>query len=511
MASPVPASSVSLRGLCARLPVATARRMQPAAAAAAAAAADRTVAPNHCCSWCGVRPPRHLQRMPSRGFAAHRLLHAHYAGELGAAAAAKAARLRTAAVTATPPGERLCLPPSLVLLLQRPVLLQQRRQLQRSNYLLHPAKQHHQQQRDAAEAAPGAAVSGVVAAKNTVKEASVAMCSLPSEGSQAPLQLGAAFAPQPPRRAFEERRRWSPWWKVCLFVLGIASPFAAAAAAFRALLHQREQQHEVAQLAAADVEEALKAAQRRFLLTLLCHSCCCCTAQVLLLVVLVSFPYPPPAPAAAAASSPKTFRVVVGGSTCILFCASESDKRILAGRVDPHLPETRVLRLPKEEVITGIPNNALTHLIAGRRSPVALPFNFVHFPLSASTAVARQVKEGHNLLLALLYVDPHSGDSVMLSGVAAAVDAVAYKSYYWKTSWGALFPGGSVSADYELIKFVPSSISIDLSAAGAPIRLFRVVNEDSIFWAFEGACSDGSKQAGGEQRQLTAAAAAASS
>ncbi|KAL8454778.1 hypothetical protein Emag_001311 [Eimeria magna] len=497
-----------LQGLRPRLLVAAARRMHSAAAAPAASAAscaDRTVAANPCCCCCGLRPPSDLQRMPSRGFNACRKLAAAAgkgASPKAAAATAGADTATTAAATAaaTPPAEQPPHPATLLLLLQRPaVLLEQRRHLHRSTCLLHPGKQQQEQQQqqqgDAAEAATGAAVDGFTAAKETVEAASAGVSHQPSQDPQAPLQLRAAFAPQPavrlvpaaaaasvvaaatvavaaerteapvPRRPPEERRRWSTWWKVSLFVLGAASPFVAAAVIFRALLQQRQQQHELAQLATADVEEALKAAQR----------------------------------------------VVVGGATCILISASESDNRIFAGRVDPHLPESRVLRLPKEEVIPGVPNNAVTHLIAGRRSPVSLPFNFVHFSLKATSAVARQIREGQKLLLALLYVDPHSGDSVMLSGVAAAVDASAYKSYYWKTSWGAVFPGGSMSPDYELVKFVPSSVSIDLSAAGAPIRLSRVVTDDSIFWAFENACGDRSTHAhaDGNQHHLTAAAAVA--
>ncbi|KAL8454427.1 hypothetical protein Emed_000148 [Eimeria media] len=541
MAAPIPLTCVSFGGLAPRLLVRATRRMHSAAAAAASAApaascADRIIATSPCCSCCGVRPIRHLQRMPSRGSGACRLLHTRYAGDLAAAVAAKAASPIAAAATAaavtattaaraaaaTPPAGHDRLSSSLLLLLQRPVLLEQRRQLHRSHYLLHPGKQQQQQQGDAAEAAPSAAVDGATAAKETVEAASAGVSPLPSQDSQAPLQLRAAFAPQPPKRPPEERRRWSTWWKVCLFLLGTASPFVAAAVIFRALLQQRQQQHEVAQLATADVEEALKAAQRRAFYSQWSAvnvpaaqlKSCCWSALTVAAAAAAAAGCFPGYQRRRQAEGDELFvglllQVVVGGATCILLSASESSNRFLAGRVDPHLPETRVLRLPKEEVISGIPNNALTHLIAGRRSPVSLPFNFVHLPLRATSEVARQIKEGQKLQLALLYVDPHSGDSVMLSGVAAAVDVSAYKSYYWKTSWGALFPGGSMSPDYELIKFVPSSISIDLSAAGAPIRLSRVVTEDSIFWAFENACSDGSTHADKEQQHAPAAAGAA--
>lgn len=230
--------------------------------------------------------------------------------------------------------------------------------------------------------------------------------------------------------------------KVALFAAISSSPFVAAALLFKSLLREKQQQQESAAHAAADAESALKAAQE----------------------------------------------IVAASPVCICIAGSSKGGRVCSTAVDPHLPESRVLRLPSAEVVKGVANNALTNLLAGQRSSFSLPFNFVHFALGAASELLARLSAGEPL--SLLYIDRSTGDSVLLTGIAAVVEAPAYRSHYWRASWGFSLPGGPASADYKLIKFVPSAISVDLAARGpsrwAPITLTRVIAEDSISWELHG-------------------------
>lgn len=226
-----------------------------------------------------------------------------------------------------------------------------------------------------------------------------------------------------------------------MFAALSVSPLVFAAVLFKSLLERRRHEILTAESAATDEAEALKLAQQ----------------------------------------------IISGGSSCLCLASSGDQSPLVSLRVEPHLPETRVLRLPTEEVVGGITNNPLTNLFAGERSRFSLSLNFIHFALSSSSDLLPAIAAGRPI--SLLYVDPTSGDSVVLSGLVAIVDAPAYKSHYWRSSWGAYLPGGPSDADYKLVKFVPSSISIDLDARGPakwqPIKLRRVITEDSIFWAFD--------------------------
>ncbi|XP_026192512.1 uncharacterized protein LOC34622959 [Cyclospora cayetanensis] len=259
--------------------------------------------------------------------------------------------------------------------------------------------------------------------------------------SEAPLPLRAAFAAQPSPSEPPPKRRWGPWLKVSLFGIISVSPFVGAAFLFKSLMQQRQEEQATAMLAAADTETALRTAQQ----------------------------------------------LVSRATTCVCIAGGAKGGRIISTAVEPHLPETRVLRLPTKDVIEGIPNNALTYLLAGERGSFSLPFNFVHFGISASSALLSKVTAGESL--ALLYVDSTSGGSVLLTGVAAVLDLPAYKAHYWRNCWEPTLPGGSSSPDYKLIKFVPSSIAIDLPSRGKakwkPIKLSRIITEESIYWALD--------------------------
>lgn len=101
--------------------------------------------------------------------------------------------------------------------------------------------------------------------------------------------------------------------------------------------------------------------------------------------------------------------------------------------VEPHLPESRVLRLPEKDVIEGIPNNHLTDIFTGKESPrvpggdfkfyhcetdtitsalsfalcaaersaFAVPFNFIHFAVSKQSEICRRLSDGE--AISLLY------------------------------------------------------------------------------------------------------------
>ncbi|OEH74988.1 hypothetical protein cyc_06893 [Cyclospora cayetanensis] len=130
---------------------------------------------------------------------------------------------------------------------------------------------------------------------------------------------------------------------------------------------------------------------------------------------------------------------------------------------------------------------SVLNTVVCERGSFSLPFNFVHFGISASSALLSKVTAGESL--ALLYVDSTSGGSVLLTGVAAVLDLPAYKAHYWRNCWEPTLPGGSSSPDYKLIKFVPSSIAIDLPSRGKakwkPIKLSRIITEESIYWALD--------------------------
>lgn len=67
------------------------------------------------------------------------------------------------------------------------------------------------------------------------------------------------------------------------------------------------------------------------------------------------------AEAAIAAAVVALFRIEVAScriSCCFCCCWC-------AASVDPHLPESRVLRLPTKNLVKGMENNSLTYLVAG--------------------------------------------------------------------------------------------------------------------------------------------------
>ncbi|PFH38693.1 hypothetical protein BESB_010350 [Besnoitia besnoiti] len=209
--------------------------------------------------------------------------------------------------------------------------------------------------------------------------------------------------------------------------------------------------------------------------------------------------------------------VVSGGARC--FCLPvDSDGELKATiPLEPHLPESGLLRLPEKDVIPGVRNNALTDLFVAKQSEFSLPFNFIHFALHRSGAVyktltshptqgtdSKNPKEKasgksktdgattSHAALSLLYVQPSRGASVLLSGFAVSVTAPEYRRHYWKNTWAATIPGGETSKDYVLMKFVPVSLQLHLPAAcGAPcagpegaVSLRRFVSDTEVKWIF---------------------------
>ncbi|CDJ41904.1 hypothetical protein, conserved [Eimeria tenella] len=322
------------------------------------------------------------------------------------------------------------------------VLWQQRCFLRRSFSLQQRGKHSNAAQQE--DPLPAAAAAEAVPA------AAAAQPSQPSELSagvheapELPPQYRAGFAAQPPPPPPPPTRRWRTWMKVLVFVVISVSPVVAAVLLFKSLLVQRQEQQTEAARAAAEEDAALKTAQQ----------------------------------------------IVANSLSCICIAGGAKDNRIVSTSVDPHLPESRVLRLPTKNLVKGMENNSLTYLVAGERSSFSLPFNFIHFAVSASSDLFEQFKAGNPL--SLLYVDTSTGDSVLLTGVAAVVDLDPYRTHYWRSSWSSSIPGGRTSADYKLVKFVPNSIAIDLGLRGPakwrPIRLSRLITQENIQWKLDNA------------------------
>ncbi|EPT28984.1 hypothetical protein TGME49_230910 [Toxoplasma gondii ME49] len=193
--------------------------------------------------------------------------------------------------------------------------------------------------------------------------------------------------------------------------------------------------------------------------------------------------------------------VVSGGSLC--FCLPvDSDGAVQQTAVlEPHLPESRLLKLPDKDVIDGIRNNALTDLFVGKLSEFSLPFNFIHFGVPRSGALYKTLmahpKQEKNAspktpTLSLLYVQRSSGSSVLLSGFAVAISAPEYRRHYWRNVWSIAIPEGEKSQEYVLLKFVPVSLQLHLPAAcGSPqagpegaVTLRRFVSDSEVKWVF---------------------------
>ncbi|KEP63806.1 UNVERIFIED_CONTAM: hypothetical protein HHA_230910 [Hammondia hammondi] len=193
--------------------------------------------------------------------------------------------------------------------------------------------------------------------------------------------------------------------------------------------------------------------------------------------------------------------VVSGGSLC--FCLPvDSDGAVeQTALLEPHLPESRLLKLPDKDVIAGIRNNSLTDLFVGKLSEFSLPFNFIHFALPRSGTLYKKLvahpKQEKNSssktpTLSLLYVQRSSGSSVLLSGFAVAISAPEYRRHYWRNVWSMAIPEGEKSQEYVLLKFVPVSLQLHLPAAcGSPqagpegaVTLRRFVSDSEVKWVF---------------------------
>ncbi|CBZ53343.1 conserved hypothetical protein [Neospora caninum Liverpool] len=193
--------------------------------------------------------------------------------------------------------------------------------------------------------------------------------------------------------------------------------------------------------------------------------------------------------------------VVAGGSLCFCLPVDSDGEVAHTALLEPHLPESGLLKLPDKDVIPGIRNNSLTDLFVGKQSEFSLPFNFIHFALHRSGSLYRTFmshpspKDSSPLrtpTLSLLYVQRSSGASVLLSGFAVPITAPEYRRHYWRNAWAVAIPEGENSAEYVLMKFVPVSLQLHLPAAcGAPqagpegaVTLRRFVSDSEVKWIF---------------------------
>mmetsp|Transcript_13197 Transcript_13197/g.38080 ORF Transcript_13197/g.38080 Transcript_13197/m.38080 type:complete len:318 (+) Transcript_13197:127-1080(+) len=135
----------------------------------------------------------------------------------------------------------------------------------------------------------------------------------------------------------------------------------------------------------------------------------------------------------------EAMQIVKTAATCLCLCPSDDD--IQAFEIDPHEPEYRSLSLPEQPVIKGVQNNELMDLFAGERGLVSLPFNFIHFGVSASSDVFRKL---------------------VVHGTAAVIDSKEQRRHYWKRRWGASL----TDDDYRLVKVIPDRISLQGKGEG---------------------------------------------
>jgi len=79
--------------------------------------------------------------------------------------------------------------------------------------------------------------------------------------------------------------------------------------------------------------------------------------------------------------------------------------------------------------------------VSGERGLVSLPFNFIHFGVSASSDVFRKL---------------------VVHGTAAVIDSKEQRRHYWKRRWGASL----TDDDYRLVKVIPDRISLQGKGEG---------------------------------------------